>query len=134
MPDLNAWEQKLLQLQTGIRAPSSAIEGAQEGRVTQVGTAMLSLFGEPAAEHDVVWFSLPNTYGDDVGYGPAPYERPTVTVPTGAFGTTPDPTAGTPIPPSPVTLTADPPLVGDAVIVVFVGPGVGRPYVVAFMG
>ncbi len=104
MSDFNAWGQKLLKEQLGIRVAIPPVPGPQEAIVTQVGTAIVSIAGQPAVTVPAVWFTLNDIFGGTVGYGPAPYQ----TVP----GWTP--TVGTPC------------------VVLFVGNGMGRPYVMSF--
>jgi hypothetical protein len=105
----DVWQNKLLRDLTGIRTPSPAIQGPQEGVITKVGTAPISIAGQTAVTLPCVWFALPETYGPEPGFGPAPYQPAT--------------TVGWPF---------DLPPVGAPVIVIFIGNGVGRPYVVSF--
>jgi hypothetical protein len=105
----DVWGQKLLRDLTGIRTPAPAIQGPQEAIVTKVGTAPVSIAGQTAVTLPCVWFALPETYGPGPGFGPAPYQ------PAAAVG-----------------FESGVPPVGAPVIVIFIGNGVGRPYVVSF--
>ncbi len=104
MSDPSQWTQKAMREWYGIRVAAPAIQGAQEAVVTKVGTALISMANTPAVSMPVVWFTLPSTYGEGPDFGPAPYQPGSGWVPT----------KGTPC------------------VVVFVGNGVGRPYIVSF--
>lgn len=105
----SVWQQKMLRDLTGIRTAAPAIQGPQEAVVTKVGTAPVSIAGQTAVTLPCVWFALPETYGPGPGFGPAPYQ------PAAAVG-----------------FSGGVPPVGAPVIVIFIGNGVGRPYVVSF--
>jgi len=104
MSDIGTWNQRILKIQTNVRGAIPAVQGPQEAVITNVGTAKISIDGSPAEIRNVVWFYLPNTFGTETGFGPAPYD---------------------PIP-------GWTPAVGDVCLALFVGNGIGRPYVVSF--
>jgi hypothetical protein len=104
MSDMSVWQQRGLQEDYGIRTAAAAASGPQEATIVWVGTSSISIDGGPAELLPCVRFYLPNTIGEGPGYGPAPYQP----VP----GWTPS--------------------VNDSCVVIFVGNGFGRPYVVEF--
>ena len=106
MSDVSTWDQKMGRARNGQVGSGAvrSIQGPQEATVTKVGTAAISMEGGPAQTMHVVWFQLPNTIGEESGYGPAPY--------TPVAGYTPS--------------------VGDPCVALFVGNATGRPYIVSF--
>jgi hypothetical protein len=93
-----------MQEQLGLRTSIPPAAGPQEAIVSKVTTAFISIAGQSAVSVPVVYFTLDDIFGGVTAFGPAPYQP----VPGWA------PTAGTPC------------------LVVFVGNGMGRPYVVCF--
>lgn len=93
------------------QAPTKAFDGPQEATVV-------------AATADTLTFTV-NGYSPTVKFGPAPYPRPAVAATTLTLS------SGT-VSPDPHTHTPSVPPAGTQCLVMFVGSGTDRPWVVAF--